>query len=678
MKRLGSDPKPIHERARNLAAESVDAELEPNDAEWLAGHLEACPDCAAVAEEYRAIHLELSSLPVPEPPRDLWARTAAGFDLADAAASRRSPRSAGASPVSRRPLFATAVAVGVVVVVAATSLIVQSPILNPLPGSTGTAAIALGTATPGQSSGGPQAPLAVVNGTSYWIASVAGVYEIKGGTTPCAATDGSCTMTNGTGQTLGSISSDTTVSAAIAPDATRAAVWTDNKVVIMPLVSSPQTVAIDLLTPRPTLTPAPATPSPSPTAAPTSTPAPSATAAISIIATVPATMPSVSPSPIATASATVAPSATTPGVAQATAILSGYQVVGRDPEFSPDGTYVAFSARPVDHSTGPDVFIWQIGQDRAQAVTFRHGDLFAGWFGQKVLISEIAPVQTSGGAVASAPDGTNSVGSTSYVFDPSTGKALEIARSMLLPTVDPTGQFLVYWSGSVEFDPVSGLWQPGKGDLYFDAWSDLTLTPASLATLPAPTPTPSPVATATPGTTTAPTLSPSPVPATTDEASPSLEPSAVASATTAAPTPAPSASAVQALPQLLSVASGPDLVHAWVVRWDDLGQNLAIWVADPGSDRIGRLNLFSVDRTAQLVDTNEPRLAADEVMSSLTFDDGHLVYTSAADGKTYMQAVPSVPPSTASTPSPTLPGQLPAVAGASSSLLPQPSDRPGS
>jgi hypothetical protein len=681
-KRLIRDEALIHERARNLAAESVDAELETSDADWLAGHLGACPECAGVAEEYRAIHLELGSLSSPEPPRDLWARTAAGLDLVDAAAGR-SPRGARVSPASRRPLIATAVAVGVVVVVAAASLIVQSPIVNPAPGSSGSANIALGTASPGQSAGGPQAPLAVVNGTSYWIASAGTVYEIKGGTTQCVAADGSCTVTDGSGQTLGSISSDSTVSAAIAPDASRAAVWTDDKVVIMPLATSPQTVAIDLLTPQPTLTPAPPTPAASPTATATQIPAqaPSATATISAAIT-PATSPSSSPTvgPTAVASAAATASAAAP----ATAILSGYQIVGRDPEFSADGGFVAFAARPVDHSTGPDVFIWRVGQAQAQAVTFRHGDLFAGWFGQKILISEIAPVQASGGATASAPAGTGSVGSTSYVFDPSTGTALEIGRPMLLPVVDPTGQFLVYWSGSVEFDPVSGLWQPGKGDLYFDTWSDLTLTPASLAPLSAPTPSPSPVATATPTPspvateTPSPELSLSPAPTITAEAPQSAEPSARASDTSTAPAIVPSAPPVAALPQPLPVASGPGLVHGWVVRWDAPGQNVAIWVADQGSDRIGRLSLFSVDRAAGLVDTNEPRLAADKVMSSLTFDDGHLVYTSAVDGKTYMQAVPSVPPSTASTPSPTLPGQLPSDSIASGSPAAPATDRPGS
>jgi hypothetical protein len=110
------------------------------------------------------------------------------------------------------------------------------------------------------------------------------------------------------------------------------------------------------------------------------------------------------------------------------------------------------------------------------------------------------------------------------------------------------------------------------------------------------------------------------------------------------------------------------------VRWDPSGQFLAIWAANPSSVNIGRLTLFSIDSGSGVVNVNEPRLAAEKVLSSVSFDDSNLVYTSAVDGRTYMQAVPSVPPSNASTPVPTLPGQLPSGAAPAAAA----SDRPGS
>jgi hypothetical protein len=94
-------------------------------------------------------------------------------------------------------------------------------------------------------------------------------------------------------------------------------------------------------------------------------------------------------------------------------------------------------------------------------------------------------------------------------------------------------------------------------------------------------------------------------------------------------------------------------------------------VADPGSANIGRLGLFSIDRTTGLVDTNEPLLGAVNVMGSIAFDDGSLVYTSAVTGKTVLLNVPSVPPSMVETPSPTLPGQTPSGGAPSGSPTPQ-------
>ena len=92
---------------------------------------------------------------------------------------------------------------------------------------------------------------------------------------------------------------------------------------------------------------------------------------------------------------------------------------------------------------------------------------------------------------------------------------------MLVAGVDPTGRSLVYWSGTVEFDPASGLWQPGKGDLYYDTWADLKLELASFVPEPmgftatrvrsaelAPSPSPSPTAAPSTAATASPSMLP--------------------------------------------------------------------------------------------------------------------------------------------------------------------------
>jgi hypothetical protein len=625
-----------HARARMLSSDAMDIELEPQDAEWLAGHLSGCSDCVEVAAEYKAMQLELRSLPMPEPPRDLWARTSAALEAAES----RSHGGAGAVRSGRRPVFGTTAAVVAVVAIATVSLVSQTPLLNPGSAATASGMIAVASGTPDAPSGGPVAPIAFVNGTGYWMSHDGDEYTIKGALTDCRAGTSGCTVAGGSGQTLGSISSQSEVSAVIGPDARQAAVWTDSKIAIVPLSVRSDTVALDLLTPRPTVLPT-ASPPATPVAVESPTALPSGTVA--------------APTPEATASAAASPTFSS---GDPVAILSGYEIVGRDPAFSPDGALLAFAARPVDHSTGADVFVWRRGQEQAQPVTLRHSDLFSGWFGARLLISEIA-----------SADGSGVIGATSYVYDPAQGDTLRIDRPMLLPTVDPTGRYLVYWSGAVRFDPVSGLWQPGNGELCFDAWSDLTLSASSFQPVPQPS------------ATLVPTPAASPSPAQTIEATPSVgvemsaDPSPLVTDQPAI-TPAPSAETTPPTGrlQILPVASAPGSVFDWSVRWDGSGRYVAVWVANKGSLQIGRLTLFSVDVVSGTINVGEPLLAAEMVLSTIAIDDQNLIYTSAVDGKMYLQPMPAVPPSNASTPSPTQPGQ---TDGASPLASAPATDRPG-
>ncbi len=77
----------LHDRARSLAARRLDEPLEAADAAWLADHLAGCAACRSVAAAYEADRLLLRGLRdrQPEPPRDLWARTAAAIERESAA-----------------------------------------------------------------------------------------------------------------------------------------------------------------------------------------------------------------------------------------------------------------------------------------------------------------------------------------------------------------------------------------------------------------------------------------------------------------------------------------------------------------------------------------------------------------------------------------------------------------
>jgi hypothetical protein len=697
------DTERLHERARLLASEAIDTDLQRGDAEWLAAHLDGCPECRTVADDYCALRDELRSLAVPEPPRDLWARTSAALDEIDRSSRRKGPAALpgfGGWAASRSSLGA-ALAVALVVVISGVSLLSQVPATH-VPGSTATGRIAF-VPTPPLSA---EAPVAVVDGTGYWIKRNGETYQIRSGAAKCSGPNDRCSVSSDSGTTIGSITSDSPVFAALAPDARQAAVWNGSTVAILPLAAQqPATVAMDQATPRPVLT--------SSATATVALPTPTATATSSSGASAlptPVSSGTVAPSESPAESATLSPpaSASPSPVSVPTAILNGYKVIGRDPEFSSDGQWVAFSAAPTNFSNGPDLFVWQVGQERAVAVTSAHADFFSGWFGSQILVSELAsgpaasaPSATpydsptasptdSGNPSASLSDGAASPSitqppsgpsATSYLFDPVTQSAQRIDRQMLLPEADPTRTFLVYWSGTIESDAASGRLQPGTGSLYLDSWSNLKLEPASLDGT-VPVPSASPIPSATPSATAS---------AAAGQPSATPTPEATASGTfdgatqSSSPEPSPS----PALPQLLKVA-GSDGVQDWVVEWDASGQHVAIWVADPASQTVGVVNLFAIDRGTGTVATDGPLFHA-RGLASIQFDNGRLVYTTPAegsDGKTYLVPLPPTPPSASPSasaspsPSPSLPSGATKTPGQVSSATPMPTaastDGPGS
>jgi hypothetical protein len=616
-----------HERARTLSAAAIDGDLSQSSAAWLAAHLNACDECAIVAAEYRSLHDELRALARPEPPRDLWARTSAALDGVDR--SRAHGGTAGLRLIlsRNRYLVGSALAAGLAIAIVSASLFSQSgPLANPAHGSPSANQIA---AVSPSAAGVAQDPVAVVDGKSIWVAPSNGVLQIRGGSAECSGAADKCTVASDTSTLLGSISSKSSVSVVIAPDVHQAAVWTSSKIVILPLANSaPQTVSLDLLTPRPVG----AVPSVAPTLAATPKPTPVASDA-SPAATNEAT-------PVVTAAPTTRPvesqaALPTQNAGQPIAILDSYRVVGRAPEFSANGLWVAFSARPDSQASGSDVFVWRVGWERAVAVTSGHDDLFAGWLGGRILISQFGSAQSR--AAGSA---------VSWVYDPTSGTASLIDRPMLLPVVDPTGRYVVYWSGTVKFDAASGLWVPDQGDLYFDLWSNLTLTQAQMSGA---SPTPAATPTAVPTAPAQVTPGPTEVAATTapDQVQPQAK---VATATDIAP----SAGDTAGLPQMLALLSTPGTVKTWAVRWDATGRYVAIWIGTGAGDT-GIVTLLNVIPGTQMLNTSGVLLSK-TARSNIQFDADHFVYTSpgqgGAAGTTYSVELPSVPP-TPPTPVPT-------------------------
>ncbi len=83
-----------HTRAGELAARRMDEPLASADEAWLNAHLGSCDRCRSIAADYAAQRSALHALrnARPEPPRDLWARTAAAIDAHPAPGARANGR----------------------------------------------------------------------------------------------------------------------------------------------------------------------------------------------------------------------------------------------------------------------------------------------------------------------------------------------------------------------------------------------------------------------------------------------------------------------------------------------------------------------------------------------------------------------------------------------------------
>ena len=92
----------------------MDEPLDAADAAWLDAHLASCDSCAAAAADYdtdRLLFAALRAAP-PEPPRDLWARTAAAIDAEPGQhrpVARRGRRVLGMSAATLAPIAGLAV-----------------------------------------------------------------------------------------------------------------------------------------------------------------------------------------------------------------------------------------------------------------------------------------------------------------------------------------------------------------------------------------------------------------------------------------------------------------------------------------------------------------------------------------------------------------------------------------
>lgn len=317
---------------------------------------------------------------------------------------------------------------------------------------------------------------------------------------------------------------------------------------------------------------------------------------------VPPATPAVTAAPI-DAPTTGAPTAPTVTVAPVTPgpspteslvleIASGVTVVG-EAAYSVDGKWLAFSARPSDGSSGPDLYLWNVGQPTALAVTTDHRTYFSTWLGDRILASRVEPASdpnVGGGKPTGKPTANESADAngkpegkleahpSSFLLDPATLARTEIAQPDLwLPVVDATGRYAAYWSGTL-LPTRDGLdWELGTGKVVLSGWSAGA------------------DAEATPEPTEAPMLGPTGT----------------------------------------QVTLVPGHSAAFKAKFDPTSTRLAIWVGEQLEAEVGRLHLVVLDPATGAVATGPEPLPGAPALRRFSIDVGRLAWVnpSGQDGQ---------------------------------------------
>jgi hypothetical protein len=406
-----------HAWARHLLAERMDAALAPDTAEALGEHLRGCARCRSVARAYEDGRRELRALRPTVVPRDLGARVNAALDKEMAGGTRiggvRVPAAIG-RPIGSvaAPLIAGVAAV--LLLVGGARVLLAPAGVPKIGGAGGTTAAADPDPTPFAV---PTAELALVDSGSDGLTVYrTAVSEVC----PADATD--CAVT---GEVAAQV-------VGLSPDLVPRGVALDRQSRRMALLAEDalgaDTVSVVTLpTFAGTTDPRGAGPGPDgrwPVAAPGSI-APVALASL---------LPDASGLPLDPTSIDPDDPA---GPARVLAILEGVEAVGAAPAWSPDGTMLAFSAMPIDHAHGPDIYLWQPGDARARRVTTDHRSWFASWSGTRVVLSRM-------------PRGQGREQADTVLLDPADGRETAAAiRGAWLPSVDPSGRFAVAWHGTL-------------------------------------------------------------------------------------------------------------------------------------------------------------------------------------------------------------------------------------
>jgi Putative zinc-finger len=434
-----------HARALARAAEQLDGPLDPAEAAWLDDHLAGCQDCSQAAAEYATQRLELRALGerTLQPPRDLWARTAAAIEQESRHRSLAPRDRARRSVLAPYALLAGALVVAVVVGTLTSS---RRPITATATPSA-SEQVAIASPTP---SVGPT-PIVVAQGVDYLSADRDGQFHLYTTTVSqvCPKGAGTCaTIEPSEVQRIGPLASPETVFGS--GDAPLVVLGNGENGASVFAVARPDRSPKPTRTSTPTATATPAvTPTTSPTGSTTTAPpgstAPASPPASPAVETPPPSTPPPTSSPIPTG---------------AIEIARGVEVVDTTAAYAPDGTAFAFTARPADGSHGPDIYLWKVGDAAATPITSDHRSVFGSWAGNTIVGSTV---------VTSADGKTNNP--AAFIISPD-GTTVPVPQTGLAwrPAVEPDQGSAVYWSGTLEPTDNGLGWRTVAGNLVLGRW----------------------------------------------------------------------------------------------------------------------------------------------------------------------------------------------------------------
>ncbi|CAN5753336.1 hypothetical protein BH23CHL7_BH23CHL7_09560 [soil metagenome] len=620
-----------HARFRELIGQQMDLPLHLDEAWQLSVHLSRCAACRAVEREYSEQRRALRRLPAAPVPRDLWARTAAALDLEIAGdyiprpAGRPSAdrRSAGRrAPADRRPRAGTrrqsgaSIAVSLAVFGAAALLaMTQWPITDrPSP----TRLLPTPFAVPGYAlayiSAGPQ-------GMSIYRTSVDHAC-------PVSASD--CVNEPRPPSAMSLSYRIEPSSLALSPSGRQLAITgrDSDRSSVFAIVLIPELEEREVVS---------ATLPPATRAAPSSGQASQPSAAVD--------------SPV---DPTIGPSAA-PGL-KVVAILENAQGAGAPPAWSDDGQVLAFSAMPADGRSGPDLYVWRLGNALAQRLTSDQSTYFASWSDTRIVVSRVTAAE---GGLAPVP--------VTMVIDPATGEERAIEDAPLwLPKVNRPGTHAIAWHGRLGWRGSVAVAEAGA--LYAVDWAALDpYAGAQEAGGADPDPTlplaePSPVLSEEPShepsdagspTGAQPTAPPVPtvlltlppmIEPTTEPVAGSEDPTAEPPAESGDPavespgaeqTPPPPTPEGQLATYLEAIEPARDPsaqpVLDWEARWSPDGQLAGLWIADAPGSSWGRLAVLSLDPSMSSLVLDQPMLGPTLARRSFTLSGDRLAWVAPAD-----------------------------------------------